>query len=252
MVTLRRDVAAEANNRLFDDNYNAKKMTPYDQFIADKNKANRTSSSANFFGCTGYASYADRSATANRIQEREGDSEGYVSGSHTNGGFEFKFFGSHKSNYEEPKTQVSEELPTQEELVGMCANYNEYASAQINRKAPGVEFLSEAEFYELKFKLSEKNSLAQSPKSSVIPNGVKEAASKARLCKSSKLFIGFYVLIVLAVASIIVTVNSIKPELAAAEIEVDEYDDAAIESMDLDDEVKNDNWFDAFLDDLNK
>lgn len=116
------------------------------------------------------------------------------------------------------------------------ADYNEYMKAQLNRKSP-EKLLSKEEFYQAKFNSSGARKVAL----------VKARKTKKRMTKAGKIFTLVYVLMVIAVASIIIAVNNSgdggSGVSASADAATGEIKALTVETREIEG-----NWFDDILD----
>lgn len=133
------------------------------------------------------------------------------------------YFGYFDYTKEEPKT------------VNSYDTYSDYMKAQLHRTS-GEKLLSEEEFYATRYRESRDATRTNAT-----------VAKKKGLNKNGKIFIAVYVLVVMVVASIILTVNTGRNgnvETANATQE------GAIGSLAIDAEENESNWFDELCDSL--
>lgn len=115
------------------------------------------------------------------------------------------------------------------------ADYGEYMRAQLNRKSAD-KLLSKEEFYQAKFNSS-----------SAVKVAPKARKSKRHMTKAGKIFTLVYVLMVIAVASIIIAVNNSSDGgsgvSASADAATGEIKALTVETREIEG-----NWFDDLLD----
>lgn len=127
-------------------------------------------------------------------------------------------------------------------------DYKTYLIEQLGRKSPD-RILSEEEFSR-----QSEDAVAQKAKSRK-PSFAERAVSKitggAHLRKGAKIFIAFYVLIVMAVASILIVMNTAGSN-KSADAGSGVVEQNAVQPMTLNEEAEETNWFDRLCDSLNK
>jgi len=217
MVTLRRDVAAAAKNKVFDaKDRDREVMTDYDLFM-EKKKQQRT--------LCDYTPARSSDICAEPAPEpkpaRRPDKSDALS----------KIFcGAPENEKKESYTAPNRE------------DYKRYLIDQLNRHEPG-ELISEEDFY--------KSKMNATPSYEAV-TVKKEKAQPAKLSKNGKIFVAVYVLVVAVVASIILAVNSTgnSPQVNARAISGGT--EGSVAPMDLPDErsAESGNWFDELLDGL--
>lgn len=214
MVTLRRDVAACGNNKIFDRPDRDKTLTEYDIFMEKKNAS-----------CFGQAS-------ATLVAERLPDASCFHTETVALSGK--NYFGHQEEIVSEPKDPLTYD------------NYSEYLMAQFNRKKKTDRVLTKEEFYALKF---EGGSNFVSQKASANKNAATAKAKAVRkLSKNAKIFIAAYVLIAMVVASIIIAVNAVS---VPNKVNADAISEQGVASLEIPvEKEENNNWFDKLLDGL--
>ncbi len=115
------------------------------------------------------------------------------------------------------------------------SDYSDYMRAQLHRTTGG-KILTKEEFYADRVRES-KLSTASLSKGT--------AARKRGLNKNGKIFVAIYVLVVMVVASIILTVNTTKSDNVER---ADATGEGGIGALAMDVEEPETNWFDAFCD----
>lgn len=219
MVTLRRDIAANADNRIFDKGYTSTaEPTEYDLFMAEKTRAINASRSAFNDYSVADVKHESYFSSASACDDLDVTKD-----------YDYTYFGQPSTTVEAPKEGSIPE------------SYNAYMLEQLMRSEKKENVLSEAEYYETIFN-KEKREPAE-----VVVKSESKRKDRKKMTKTGKIFIAFYVLIVAVVASIILAVNTVdKPEKVDAEAGTS--DAAGIASMDINDESGENNWFDSFLD----
>ncbi|MDD4315843.1 MAG: hypothetical protein PHC84_01630 [Clostridia bacterium] len=123
-------------------------------------------------------------------------------------------------------------------------DYKEYLMEQLDRKSPD-KILSEEEF-KSQTASDEKNS---GKKASLLERAVKKVFGGAQLRKGAKIFIACYVLIVMAVASILIVMNTVRPQ-KFADAGTGVVEQTSVQPMTLEEDGKENNWFDRLCDSL--
>ncbi|MBO5775856.1 MAG: hypothetical protein J6R35_00625 [Clostridia bacterium] len=198
MVTLRRDVAVENSNRLFDRVDRDQTLTQYDLFMLEKR---RNEQARNYGSATVSSTMTDFN--------------------------EVNYFGAPQITVEEPKQEKSFD------------SYDEYMVAQLHRKSSDEKLLTSEEFYAEKYE-SQK---PQKARKSIMAR--KQSTSK--LTKFAKIFISVYVLVTVAVASIILALNVTKSEPVKLVATAQEPQQGQIGALAVEWEEET-NWFDSMLD----
>lgn len=215
MVTMRRDVAAMSGNKIFDrpdrddglTNYG--NLTEYDRFVQEKKRQEITRN----LGSGTVSCAQDTIAQTNYF------------------GYSSRMAEEPKTSYSMYSTRTSEEPKT----VNSYDTYGDYMKAQLHRTS-GAKLLTEEEFYAIRYRESRDTTRTNAT-----------VAQKKGLNKNGKIFIAVYVLVVMVVASIILTVNTGRSgnvETANAKQE------GAIGSLAIDTEESETNWFDEVCDSL--
>lgn len=197
MVTLRRDVAVQNSNRIFD-KIERESLTDYDIFMREKRMGELNRSS---------------SACAQAISRNSFDLDSY-------------------SYFSAPQVTVVE--PKQEKT----ASYDDYMRAQLHRTSGEERILSESEFYSAKHN---ENSTKE-----VVKTTSKQKANRRQLSKFGKIFLTAYVLITIAVASIILALNLNTQETVTTR--AIESDSEGISALAMEVESEESNLFDDVLD----
>lgn len=128
-------------------------------------------------------------------------------------------------------------------------DYKSYLLEQLDRKSP-EKILSEEEYLsqpvsEIHVEKSRKN------KVSLIEKAVSKVSADAKLRKGAKLFIACYVLIVMAVASILIVMNTAAPK-QSADAGNGVVEQTSVQPMTLEEKTEDTNWFDKLCDSLKK
>ena len=198
MVTLRRDVAAAQNNRIFDSfGHDAENLTAYDVFMLEKKRSENQ----------GKSSFQQASEEIERKFQK----------------YESNYFSAPTKAVQEPK------------VTEIYSTYKEYMVAQLHRPMPG-KILTEEEFLQEKF-----------DGEVVVKSAQKEKKATRKLSRGGKLFVAIYVLIVAAVASIILALNTNYTPVNASATDTE----SAVAPLEVvEEEVVHTNWFDTLLDGL--
>ncbi len=141
-------------------------------------------------------------------------------------------------------------------------DYREYLRNQLERKSP-ERILTEDEFYQAtprrKSTYSTRPYTTPKAKKEAKPSIMSRLAKKIfgnfELKKSGRIFIAFYVLIVIAIASILIVVNSSSfSKLGTADAVIDAVNSSdCVQPMVIENEDNaNQDWFDKLCDSLNK
>lgn len=136
-----------------------------------------------------------------------------------------------QTNYFGYSARVKEEP----KVANSYENYDEYMKAQLHRSAGG-KLLSQEEFYADRYLESKQESAGRQKN---------VAAKKRGLNKNGKIFVAVYVLVVMIVASIIVTVNTGKSDNVER---ANAKQEGAIGSLAIEAEETETNWFDEVCD----
>lgn len=215
MVTLRRDVAAAAKNKVFDKtDRDSGAMTDYDLFM-EKKKQQR-------YLCD-YTPARPSETCGMPAREPDPVPRAEKTDAIT------KIFAGDESE----KKELSA-APTRED-------YKRYLIEQLNRHEPG-ELLSEEEYYKMR----------RGTASSAAAATRKEKTPSARLSKNGKIFVAVYVLVVALVASIILAVNSVGNKPAVNARAIGGGAEGSVAPMELPEEQTEEskNGFDKLLDGL--
>lgn len=161
-------------------------------------------------------------------------------------------------SYESYKNKVSQDIARNDD-------YKTYLMQQLERSSPD-KILTEEEFYsqkinsrkrkkEQKMKNIKNERIVEKTDNSVASGLLKKFFGNVRFRKGSKIFIAFYVLIVIAVASILIVTNTASPSstetVGAVSGEVQASEE--VQPMTFKEgEEENQNWFDKLCDSLNK
>lgn len=145
-----------------------------------------------------------------------------------------------KISYEDYKKKLSKSPAKQD--------YKSYLMEQLDRKSPDT-ILSEEEF----FRQSDNSATekARNKKPSLMERAVSKVSGGANLRKGAKIFIACYVLIVMAVASILIVMNTAGSD-TPADAGSGAIEQNVVQPMTLNEESEETNWFDRLCDSLNK
>ena len=141
----------------------------------------------------------------------------------------------------------------------MELSYREYLLKQLNREKPST-LLTEEEFYERKFNeddvFSDSLDVKKQVENHKKPNNkAKSIIKNTKLKKGAKIFIAFYVLIVMIIASILIVVNTATPvnsERVDAGYQEVERDTVQPMSFEESQDGEYTNWFDELCKSLKK
>ncbi|MFA5449579.1 MAG: hypothetical protein WC292_03985 [Clostridia bacterium] len=218
MVTLRRDVAAGAKNRVFDRVGRDSALTDYDIFMEQKQKNEKRS---NYF--CGTCAIEDEPI----LPERPTSCMTMENALAAN----YNYFG-------QPICEKEEAKP-----LGSYVDYSEYIKAQLHRTSP-QKLLTKEEFYAERFEAEKGRKLKTETKKSA-----RAVKPNKKLSKSGKIFIAFYVLAVAVIASIILVVNgSVVPDVVDASVRGSQD---KVDALVIEEPQGETNWFDKLLDVVN-
>jgi hypothetical protein len=212
MVTLRRDVAAAAKNKVFDKtDRDSETMTDYDLFMEKKRQQR---SLCNY---TPARPMETNPEPVSQSQKQTDKSDALS------------------------KIFVRADTEKKETPALTREDYKKYLIDQLNRREPGI-LLSEEDFY----KQHSSGATAEAPPVK------KEKTENVKLSKNGKIFVAVYVLVVAVVASIILAVNSVGNRPAVNARAIGGSAEGSIAPMDLPEEQSegSGNWFDKLLDGL--